>query len=52
MKRPGAQLSVNFGEKPFVFDIDEMVAVSGLPVAFISTNVTEGVIARKERHQL
>jgi len=27
MKRPQAHLSVNFGQKPFVFDIDGMVAV-------------------------
>lgn len=28
MKRPGAQLSVNFGQRPFVFDIDGIMAVS------------------------
>jgi len=28
MKRPHAQLSVNFGQKPFVFDIDGMMSVS------------------------
>ena len=27
MKRPHAQLSVNFGQRPFMFDIDRMVAV-------------------------
>ena len=26
-KRPGAQLRVNFGQKPFLFDIDGMMAV-------------------------
>ena len=29
MKRPHAHLSVNFGQKPFVFNIDGMVSVSG-----------------------
>lgn len=28
MKRPHAQLSVNLGQKPFVYDIDGMVSVS------------------------
>lgn len=28
MKRPHAHLSVNFGQKPFVFNIDRMMAVS------------------------
>ncbi len=28
MKRPHAHLSVNFGQKPFVFDIDGMMSVS------------------------
>ena len=28
MKRPHAQLSVNFGQKPFIFDIDGMMSVS------------------------
>lgn len=27
MKRPHAHLSVNFGQKPFMFDIDRMVSV-------------------------
>lgn len=27
MKRPQAHLSVNFGQKPFVFDIDDMMKV-------------------------
>lgn len=27
MKRPLAHLSVNFGQKPFTFDIDGMMAV-------------------------
>ena len=27
MKRPQAHLSVNFGQKPFTFDIDSLVAV-------------------------
>lgn len=27
MKRPHAQLSVNFGQRPFMFDIDRMVSV-------------------------
>ena len=27
MKRPQAHLSVNFGQKPFAFDIDSLVAV-------------------------
>lgn len=27
MKRPQAHLSVNFGQKPFVFDIDGMMKV-------------------------
>lgn len=27
MKRPQAHLNVNFGQKPFVFDIDGFVAV-------------------------
>lgn len=27
MKRPQAHLSVNFGQKPFAFDIDGLVAV-------------------------
>ena len=30
MKRPGAQLRVNFGQAPFLFDIDGMVAVRNL----------------------
>ena len=29
-KRPGAQLRVNFGQTPFLFDIDGMMAVSNL----------------------
>ena len=34
MKRPQAHLSVNFGQRPFVFDIDSMMAVCtfGVPV--------------------
>lgn len=27
MKRPHAHLSVNFGQRPFMFDIDRMVSV-------------------------
>ena len=30
MKRPQAHLSVNFGQKPFAFDIDSMMAVRTL----------------------
>ena len=28
MRRPQAHLSVNFGQRPFVFDIDGMMRVS------------------------
>lgn len=28
MKRPQAQVTVNFGQRPFVFDIDDMMKVS------------------------
>lgn len=28
MKRPHAQVTVNFGQRPFVFDIDDMMKVS------------------------
>ena len=28
MKRPHAHLSVNFGHRPFMFDIDRMVSVN------------------------
>lgn len=28
MKRPQAHVTVNFGQRPFVFDIDEMMRVS------------------------
>ena len=28
MKRPHAHLTVNFGQKPFAFDIDSMMSVS------------------------
>lgn len=31
MKRPQAQMTVNFGQRPFVFDIDEMMRVSAAP---------------------
>lgn len=30
MKKPGAQLRVNFGQMPFMFDIDGMMAVRNL----------------------
>ena len=30
MKRPGAQVKVNFGQHPFKYDIDGMMAVSFL----------------------
>ncbi|KAA6416144.1 MAG: hypothetical protein FRX48_00863 [Lasallia pustulata] len=32
MKRPGAQLSVNFGQRPFVFDIDGIMAREKLSI--------------------
>ena len=28
MKKPGEHIRVNFGQTPFIFDIDTMVAVS------------------------
>ncbi len=31
MKRPGEHLRVNFGQTPFVFDIDGIMAVYSLP---------------------
>ncbi len=34
MKRPQAHLSVNFGQNPFIFDIDGMVAVRTLSFCF------------------
>lgn len=38
MKRPQAHLSVNFGRKPFVFDIDGMITVSLFALArFVGT---------------
>ena len=40
MKRPHAHLSVNFGQRPFVFDIDGMVAVS-TSLAFVPENTTD-----------
>lgn len=32
MRRPQAHLSVNFGQRPFVYDVDGLMAVSVAPV--------------------
>ena len=34
-KRPGAHLRVNFGQSPFIFDIDGMVAVRSFTSEFL-----------------
>ena len=41
MKRPGAQLMVNFGQMPFLFDIDGMMAVSNSVVPIKEQNSHE-----------
>lgn len=49
MKRPHAQLSVNFGQRPFMFDIDRMVSVRYTSV-FIGWERCLQVEARKTNH--
>lgn len=49
MKRPHAQLSVNFGQKPFMFDIDRMVSVR-YTFALIVRERCLQVKARKTNH--
>lgn len=39
MRRPHAQLTVNFGQSPFVFDIDDMIRVSHSVIAFRYTTL-------------
>jgi len=50
MKKPGAHLSVNFGQRPFVFDIDGMMVVSApCPIIRCSMILTWHLKAEKMR---
>ena len=49
MKRPHAQLSVNFGQKPFMFDIDRMVSVRYTSLLIVRETCLQ-IKARKTNH--
>lgn len=49
MKRPHAHLTANFGQRPFVFDIDGMMAVSRYSHTLIEEQILTDILKRERQ---